>query len=207
MVPPGSATIPKYLTLPLYTREHYAAICKHVFGVAPSEMVVQHAFATVEGAPRLLLLLLWAMQAAKGETLSVLLPAHLDLNKIRVTLSTTDREEITTICKRATLHVPVASMVTFTENVHKRRLHLIFALALLGRVLPLATKLDEDLTVAQVIMEGLALSQPDPNPIRIVVSEAVMLYVPLIYWRYLQKVLSPYPPAPANALTLIMIEI
>ena len=182
-------------------------MCQHVFNVRPSDEMMQDAFASVEGAPRLLLLLLWAMQASPGDRLAQLLPAELKRDKIRTALSTTNRDELSDICKRAMLNLQAANVVTFTENVHKHRLHLIFALALLGRVVPLAAKLEENLTVAQVIAHGLALSLPDPNhnsyPL---ISEAVVLYTPLIYWRYLQKVgtLIPPPPPPPPLLTVII---
>lgn len=188
-----SSRLPDLLPLPLLTCEDYVVVCRALFPRLPASFpsaAVRRAFASVEGPPRLLMLLLWALQALSPLTTSDLLGAATTVRRsdIARALGTNDDAQMSHALDRTLRSLPRAQVPIFFNSLQERTTRLVCALALLAERVRLSDQLDESTTVSEAISRGHAQSMPGGN----VHGGEVILHWPRLYIWYFQKVRSKW---------------
>jgi hypothetical protein len=184
-----SSRPPVLLSLPLLTCDDYVAICRALFpslSVAFPSPAIRRAFASVEGPPRLLLLILWALQADSVLTDECsLLNVRVQRSKLSVGLRTSDDAQVSTALSLAWQSLLYAQVPVFVNSVQKTTMRLICALALLAEPVLLTDRLDGSTSVAEAISCGHAQSTPVAGD---VTGGEVILHWPRVFIWYFQKV-------------------
>ena len=164
---------------------NYIAICRSLFsdlGEAFPCPAIRHAFSSVEGPPRLLLLLFWALQSTHD--LTDLLDEKISPASLRNALARRTDSQVASALTRAANCLPKAQVPVYLKALCAPTTRLICALALLGEAVRLTDKLDNETTIATAISRGHAQSMPGDR------DNSVILHWPRLFIWYFQKVRS-----------------
>ena len=184
------------LSLPLLTGERYAAILRDLFKLTADwspKPPLMRALCSIEGPPRLLELLLWAMQAS-GVLTAPLISTRIDLEDVKRQLRMTWEESLN-VLYRAVASLGQAGVMVHQESLLNERLgpvvRCVMGHVLLGSVLQLSEPLvrEPPMTTNDVIKCGLAQSLSVPN------SNGFRLHWPRLYFWAIYKVPKSHRPS------------
>ena len=195
------------LSLPLLTADHYAAILRDLFKWRPDwrpRPPLMRALRSIEGPPRLLELLLWAVQSTADVLDEPLITAPVHLQEAEERLLQMTWEGSVPVLYRAISSLHRAGLIVHQESLAGRTLgpvvRCVMGHVLLGSDLPLEEVLVSEprTTVNDVIFHGVAQSTTvSTAPVR------VRLHWPRLYLWAVYKV-SVWPTFLSLSLSLLL---